>query len=129
MYFKDQQTTERAVEESIKQVSDGGDAAPLTSKVELAEDTVVDVINKHRMGLKKKLRKLVAVTKRKAVVEPKYEEWKEIFGKCGEDMEWEEIEKEADVELRILWRQVTNFFKTKVIKAVESHDVIKDIQR
>ncbi|CAB4399067.1 unnamed protein product [Rhizophagus irregularis] len=65
MYFKDQQTTERAVEESIKQVSDGGDAAPLTSKVELAEDTVVNVINKHRMGLKKKLRKLVAVTSKK----------------------------------------------------------------
>ncbi|CAB5394824.1 unnamed protein product [Rhizophagus irregularis] len=63
--IQDQQTTERAVEESIKQVSDGGDAAPLTSKVELAEDTVVNVINKHRMGLKKKLRKLVAVTSKK----------------------------------------------------------------
>jgi hypothetical protein len=28
-------------------------------------------------------------------VAPKYEELKEIFAKCGEEMEWEAIEKEA----------------------------------
>ncbi|PKB94623.1 hypothetical protein RhiirA5_438370 [Rhizophagus irregularis] len=29
------------------------------------------------------------------VLAPKYEELKEIFAKCGEEMEWEAIEKEA----------------------------------
>ncbi|CAG8627190.1 hypothetical protein GLOIN_2v1788133 [Rhizophagus irregularis DAOM 181602=DAOM 197198] len=30
------------------------------------------------------------------VLAPKYEELKEIFAKCGEEMEWEAIEKEAE---------------------------------
>lgn len=36
---------------------------------------------------------ILPLQERKAVVEPRqnYEELKEIFGKCGEDMEWKEI--------------------------------------
>ncbi|UZO17136.1 uncharacterized protein OCT59_008497 [Rhizophagus irregularis] len=77
--------------------------------VALMENQVVDEIDKYnRKGVEddatiytvtsKKLQKDNVTTdedKMTDVLAPKYEELKEIFAKCGEEMEWEAIEKEA----------------------------------
>ncbi|CAB4392966.1 unnamed protein product [Rhizophagus irregularis] len=37
---------------------------------------------------------------RKAIVDSKFEELKEIFEKCGEEMEWEKIEEQTNKDLK-----------------------------
>ncbi|PKK80480.1 hypothetical protein RhiirC2_724251 [Rhizophagus irregularis] len=69
-------------------------------------------INDHRKVQRKEIKKVPykkfespplssPLNQRKAIVDSKYEELREIFEKCGEEMEWEKIER----VLKILCRQ------------------------
>ncbi|CAB4486873.1 unnamed protein product [Rhizophagus irregularis] len=81
-------------------------------KDNITTDEVVKSINDHRKVQRKEIKKVPykkfespplssPLNQRKAIVDSKYEELREIFEKCGEEMEWEKIER----VLKILCRQ------------------------
>ncbi|PKY43979.1 hypothetical protein RhiirA4_458124 [Rhizophagus irregularis] len=110
-------------------------------KDNITTDEVVKSINDHRKVQRKEIKKVPykkfespplssPLNQRKAIVDSKYEELREFFEKCGEEMEWEKIEEQTDKDLKgfeniMQAKEIYNLFNLRVIQAAESHDVIQ----